>query len=585
MAWWRAPEVFGPWLLLAAALVAAPTLGDDYLAYQLGLYLLYGLVAQGIALTWGRCGFLPLGQALFFGLGAYVSGLVLKAAEVHSAWWAAWPLAVALPAGLDWGLARVLFARRSESGPFFSLITLALAMLGFQFANQWSSVTGGFNGLGGIPDLPGFDRYTTLYWLIAGIVLAATAGWVWLDRMPLGTLWRAVAEQENRLQFFGFATDRLKALAFGLSGALGGLAGAIYAPHQGLVTPQATGFQLSAELLIWAAVGGRGNSSPYGALLGAVGIGWLSATLRQSFVYWEVMVALLFIVVVLRHPGGAVALAAPLWRQLARRNGDEPAVAAPAMPGGTDDETLAFEGVRVQQSGVTILDGLDLVISTRGVHGLIGPNGAGKTSSFNAMSARLPVTAGSIRWRGRCLAGLTADAVARLGIGRKSQIPSIFPTMSVRDHLRIAIWAQRASGLDLLRGRTQRWRTPLPDTLTAELPFLSTQADRAAGELSQGQRQMLELVLTFLTEPRLLLLDEPCAGLSTHETAQQLALIERTVASLRATALLIEHDFAAVERLATQVHVLHQGRLLVIGTLAELQADEAVQRVYAGGRK
>ena len=583
MAWWRGPDVWLPWCLLAAALVAVPVLGDDYLAYQLGLYLLYGLVAQGIALTWGRCGFLPLGQALFFGLGAYVSGAVLKATPHQPLWWAAWPLAVLGPALLAWALARVLFARRFESGPFFSLITLALAMLGFQIASQWSSVTGGFNGLGGIPDLPGLDRYGQLYWLIVGVVLLVTAAWVALDRLPIGTLWRATAEQENRLQFFGFATDRLKSVAFGLSGALGGLAGALYAPHQGLVTPPVMGFQLSAELVIWAAVGGRG--SPYGALLGAVGIGWLSATLRQEFVYWEVIVALLFIAVVLRFPGGAVSLAAPLLRWLDRQSANPQAVQAPIRPGPRDDEVLVFEGVRVAQHGVTILDGLDLRIATPGVHGLIGPNGAGKTSTFNALTARLPLTAGHISWCGEDLAGLTADAVARRGIGRKFQIPSIFPALTVAEHLRIATWAQRAHGMSLLCMRTQHWRTPLRDALEAELPFLVETSARAAGELSQGQRQMLELVLTLLPEPRLLLLDEPCAGLSTHETAQQLALIAKAVARLRATALLIEHDFAAVERLATQVHVLHQGRLLASGTLAQLQADAAVQAVYAGGRK
>jgi branched-chain amino acid transport system permease protein len=583
MAWWRGPEVWLPWCLLATALVAVPVLGDDYLAYQLGLYLLYGLVAQGIALTWGRCGFLPLGQALFFGLGAYVSGGVLKAAQAQPAWWWAWPLAVLAPALLAWALARLLFARRFESGPYFSLITLALAMLGFQIASQWSSITGGFNGLGGIPDLPSLDRYSTLYGLIAAVVLVCTAAWVALDRLPLGTLWRATAEQENRLQFFGFATDRLKATAFGLSGALAGLAGALYAPHQGLVTPPVVGFQLSAELLIWAAVGGRG--SPYGALLGAVGIGWLSATLRQSFVYWEVIVALLFIAVVLRFPGGAVALAAPLWRRLARRNRTLAAVGAPPRPGAAEHEELVFEGVRVVQHGVTILDGLDLRVGTRGVHGLIGPNGAGKTSAFNALTARLPLAAGHIRWCGEDLAGLTADAIARRGVGRKFQIPSVFPNLTVAEHLRLAMWAQRATAPDLLRSRTHNWQTPLRAALEAQLPFLVEAADRPAGALSQGQRQMLELVLTLLPEPRLLLLDEPCAGLSTQETALQLALIDMAVRRLHNTALLIEHDLSAVERLAAQVHVLHQGRRLASGTLAQIQAEPAVQAVYAGGRK
>jgi branched-chain amino acid transport system permease protein len=585
-----------PLAALAAALVAVPVLGDSFLAYQVGLYLLYGLVAQGIVLSWGRCGFLPLGQALFFGLGAYLAGGILKAAQAQPGWWLALPLAALLPGLLAYGVARILFARKHDSGPYFALITLALAMLGFQIANQWSSVTGGFNGMGGIPELPGVDRYEHMYGLIAALCLACTAGFVWLDRRPIGILWRAIADNENRLQFFGYATDRLKAAAFGLAGLAGGLAGLLYAPYQGLVTPQTTSFLLSAELVIWTAVGGR--RSPSGALLGAVGIGLLSATLREHFVWWEAIVAGVFIVVVLRFPGGLAGALSMLARRIGWRP-DEPAwrpstsaLAAPPVrtaggavssPPGAD--VLSFEGVRARQHGVTILDRLDLRIDTPGVHGLIGPNGAGKTSTFNAMTGRLPVAAGTILWRGRPLVGLTADAVARLGVGRKFQIPSVFPSLTVVDHLRIALWARRARGVDLLRASTQGWGTPLLRRLVAQLPFLEALAAHPAGSLSQGQRQMLELAMTLLPEPQLLLLDEPCAGLSTQETTRQLAVIAETVRALGSTALLIEHDMTAVESLAQQVHVLHQGRLLASGPMAAVQADPDVRRIYAGGRK
>jgi branched-chain amino acid transport system permease protein len=116
-------------------------------------------------------------------------------------------------------------------------------------------------------------------------------------------------------------------------------------------------------------------------------------------------------------------------------------------------------------------------------------------------------------------------------------------------------------------------------------PFLATQRQRLAGELSQGERQMLELALAALPEPRLLLLDEPCAGLSPDETRRQIDTIVLIVAQLQATALVIEHDLSAVEQMGGQVHVLHQGRLLASGNLAGIQASAAVQAVYAGGRK
>ena len=590
---------------LALALLSVPYLADDFRAYQVGTYLLYGVVAQGLALTWGRLGFLPLGQALFFGLGAYAAGLILIAAQTHVGMYGLLPIAMLLPAALAYAVARLVFAGQFASGPNFSLITLAMAMLGAQLANQWAGVTGGFNGLANIPELAGLDRYSAMYFPIVGLVVGSTALLAWLYQTPLGALWLAISQNENRLQFFGFATDRLKALAFALSAALAGLAGLLYAAQQGLVTPQAIGFQLSAELVIWTAVGGR--FGPYGALLGAVGVGLLSSELRDAWVHWELLVALVFIGVVLRFPGGmaqAVASGAartidPLTHRFAHRVGPfagmrgsasakpaslrAPAVCSAASTG--QPAALAFEAVLVRLQGVAILDGLNLRVDQAGVHCLIGPNGAGKTSSFNVLTGRLPLTDGAIFFNGVCVSGQRADVMARAGVGRKFQIPSVFGGLTVRDNLCIALWANRAHGRQLLQASAWRWRTDMQDFLEQSFPFLTCDAGRLAGQLSQGQRQMLELSMSLLAEPRLLLLDEPCAGLSTTETQQQIDVILHGVARLGSTALVIEHDMAAVERLSDQVHVLHQGRLLASGSLSDVQGNPAVQAVYAGGHK
>ena len=120
-------------------------------------------------------------------------------------------------------------------------------------------MTGGFNGLKGIPGLPGLDGYTEAYYVAATALIASLAVLAWLLHAPLGVLWSALAHNERRVMLFGFDTNRLKAVAFGVSGALGGLGGVLYAPQQGLVTPQLCGFVLSADLVIWAAVGGRGR--------------------------------------------------------------------------------------------------------------------------------------------------------------------------------------------------------------------------------------------------------------------------------------------------------------------------------------
>lgn len=192
-----------PAAALAAALIALPLVGNDFLAYQVALFLIYGIATQSVALCWGRLGFLPLGHALFFGLGAYLAGGTAKAGVAQPLWWLAFPLALLLPALLAWVVARLVFARRMRSGPYFSLITLAMTMLGFLAAQQWTGLTGGFNGMGDIPEPPGLERFSTLYWLVAAAAVASTATLGVLVGRPLGVLWRAIAQNEERLLWAG----------------------------------------------------------------------------------------------------------------------------------------------------------------------------------------------------------------------------------------------------------------------------------------------------------------------------------------------------------------------------------------------
>lgn len=566
---------------LAAVLVALPFASSEFVAYQIALFLIYGIAAQGVALCWGRLGFLPLGHALFFGLGAYLFGGMLKGAESNPALYLALPLAVVAPALLAYVIARLVFARSSRSGPYFSLITLALTMLGFLAAQQWSGLTGGFNGMTDIPDIPGTARYETLYWLVAAVAVISTLVLAMLAARPIGVIWEAVAQNEERLQLLGYATDRVKANAYAFSALLAAAAGALFSAHQGIVTPQAMSFILSTEFVIWAAVGGKGSS--LGPLLGATVVGYASAELREQFLYWEVAVAALFIVVVLFLPNGVAGL---LKRRADPRHGaDSPAPAAQETATSTAPVSLTLDGVKTAQSGVTILDGLSLALSGPGIRCVIGPNGAGKTSSFNVITGRLPLLGGGVTLNGHDIGGLSAWRVARKGIGRKMQVPSVFPDLTVRENLGLAVWAGRASAVDTLRRATLGWHTSLLAEILQEFPALASQLDAPAGTLAQGHRQALELAMTLLPEPKLVLLDEPCAGLSPGETHQMIDAIKALVSRIGAAALLIEHDITAVDAMGGDVYVLHQGRLLDKGSLADIQASAAVRAVYAGGRK
>jgi len=566
-----------------AALALLPFAAGDFWAYQLGLLYLYAIAALGLGLAWGRAGFLPLGQGVFFGLAAYLSGLALI--EFDGSFWLLLllPLAACMSGLLAFGIGTLVFRRRGESGPYFSMITLALALLAYQIANNWESVTGGFNGLKGIPGLPGLDSYTAAYYVAATALVLSTVGVAWLYRSPLGVLWAALAHNERRVVLFGFDTNRLKAVAFGASGLLAGIGGAIYAPQQGLVTPQLCGFALSADLVIWAAVGGRARL--LGPVLGAIVIGALTSGLRDRFQFWEIAIAIVFILVVLLFPQGFIGIFTPLERRFGRRAPPPDAgIAAPARGGDAGVARLVVDGVDVRVGEVQILKRLSLVFDRPGIYCVIGPNGAGKTSTFNMLTGELPAQAGNVAFDGRPLDRLQTHRIVRLGIGRKFQIPSVFPALSIADNLAIALWSGRATRLDLLKPRLRRWTSPVLEALRERYPFLA-EAERTAAQLSHGERQILELAMALLGEPRLLLLDEPCAGLSPQETAQVIDVIRWASERRGATIVVIEHDMSLVRKLADHVFVLHNGSLLAEGTVAAVQADPRVQAVYVGAEK
>ena len=335
-------------------------------------------------------------------------------------------------------------------------------------------------------------------------------------------LWAALAHNERRVALFGFDTNRLKAVAFGTSGLLAGIGGALYAPQQGLVTPQLCGFALSADLVIWAAVGGRGRL--LGPMLGAIVVGALTSALRDRFRFWEIAIAIVFILVVLLFPQGLAGVVAPLGRLFARRRRALAPLAAPARAEGAAAAQLVVDGVDVTLGEVAVLNGLSLRVDRPGIHCMIGPNGAGKTSTFNLLTGELAARSGQVRFDGHALDRLPTHRIARLGIGRKFQIPAVFPALTIADNLAIALWSGRARALDLLRPRLARWTSPVLAALQERYPFLAG-SDRTAAELSHGERQILELAMALLGEPRLLLLDEPCAGLSPQETATVIELI------------------------------------------------------------
>ena len=232
------------------------------------------------------------------------------------------------------------------------------------------------------------------------------------------------------------------------------------------------------------------------------------------------------------------------------------------------DVLLQAENVGIRFGGLQALEGLNLTVRDKELCCIIGPNGAGKSTFLNLLTGTLRPTSGSVRFLGHDIAGLPLHRIARLGIARKFQIPSVFPSLSVEDNLKVA-----------------RWGAPSPARPVGELLDLVALGSRAAtlaGELAHGQKQWLEIGMALAIEPRLLLLDEPTAGMTPQETLATAEMLLRLKGEFSIVA--VEHDIRFVRALNCETLVLHQGRRLRSGPFHDIETDEMVRDVYLGRR-
>jgi branched-chain amino acid transport system ATP-binding protein len=241
---------------------------------------------------------------------------------------------------------------------------------------------------------------------------------------------------------------------------------------------------------------------------------------------------------------------------------------------------LAVEGLSRAFGALSALSRVSFAVAPRERRAIIGPNGAGKTTLFNLITGELRPTEGRIRLAGAPIEGLAPHAVARRGISRSFQRNNLFPKLAVRENLRLAAAAGTPGTWDLL-GSVERRRGPLDRAReVAEIVGLAGRLDEPAGRLSYGEQRQLEVGVALATSPRLLLLDEPTAGMSPEETQRMTRMLEALPRD--ATLLIIEHDMDVVGSLADRVTVLHYGEVLTEGTFAEVKADPRVYEVYLG---
>ena len=231
---------------------------------------------------------------------------------------------------------------------------------------------------------------------------------------------------------------------------------------------------------------------------------------------------------------------------------------------------------------LTAVNAVTLDVQAGALHSVIGPNGAGKTTFFNLLTGQLAPTSGRIVFDGRDIAGTPPHDVARLGIARSFQRTSIFPTLSIFENVWLAAFARQRSWRGLAWRRADRY-PELGDAARVALNDvgLDAKANRAAREISHGEQRQLELAIALAAAPRLLLLDEPAAGLSPDETQRMVALVRKLKG--RYTIVLIEHKIDVVMTISDRISVMHFGSVIAEGTPAEIQRNADVRRAYLGG--
>jgi ABC-type branched-subunit amino acid transport system ATPase component/ABC-type branched-subunit amino acid transport system permease subunit len=580
-----------PLLIAAAGLIALPFLMD---VIGLGTtsateVVVFAIACMALNILVGATGLVSFGHGAWFGLAAYAAGLIQRN-------WLpgqfALPilLAVLFVAAIAFAFGALILRRK---GVYFSLLTLALAAMTYSVAFRWTAVTGGEDGLGGIkrPLFLGIDFEVALpfYILVATIGMAVVYGLWRFHRSPVGTVLVAIRENEQRARFLGYATDRYKLIAFTLSAALTGLAGSLLLFNNRMTSAEPISVAFSGELLAMVVIGGM--RSFLGPALGALFFVIFRDYLSSMTANWLFWFGLLFVCFIVFSPTGLVGVAERLLRPFRKQVVGDAAMSdrkagAVTLPDfmkpsdAGDGVILTATGLAKSFGGIKAVEGVDITMRDRRLHALIGPNGAGKTTAFNLISGLFPPDRGTVHLRERQIGGMTPEAITQAGIGRAFQITNLFPTLTVEENVRLAVQARAAERFDPWRAAGSLAEVNAQTTTVIDTMGLRGIETAEAGALSYGGQRLLDMSLALATKPRVLLLDEPLAGLAAAERERVGNLIRSISKDL--PVLLVEHDIDRVFAIADHVTVMNEGAVLVDGTVEDARSSPQVQAVYIG---
>lgn len=576
--------------LFAAAMLVLPLMPvPDFWITQLNYIGLYSLVSLGLVLLTGVAGLTSFGQAAFVGLGAYTSAYLSLTVGV-SPWLTLFVgLALAVAVAVVLGLLTLRM-----SGHYLPLATIAWGLaLYYTMSNM--EFLGKYDGLLGVPALQFFGislaDERAMYVLIWIVALASALGVTHLLDSRPGRAIRALKSGSTMAEAMGISTFRYKLTAFVLAAMLAATAGWLFAHFQRTVNPSPFSLAKGIEFLFMAVLGGVGHV--WGAFTGAAVVKLVEDQLQVLLPRligtsgnFEIIVFGLVLVLVLKYAPDGLWPFVQRWLPARQRERDwEGAAPLPARdkpePGSM---LLDVQAVRKQFGGLVAVNDVSFSIRAGEIMGLIGPNGAGKSTTFNLVSGVLSLTSGEVVFRGQSVGGLPSREIARRGMSRTFQHVKMIPEMTVLENVALGGYLRTSSGVTraMLRlDREEERRLFAEAEKQLARIGMTAQMHELAGNLALGPQRLMEIARALCTDPSLLLLDEPAAGLRLKEK-QALADVLRQLKAEGLSILLVEHDMDFVMGLVDHIVVMEFGTKLVAGTPAEVQASPVVRAAYLG---
>ncbi len=563
--------------------------------YQIGLLMrcmILMIVAIGLNVLIGHAGLVSLGQAALYGLGAYVAAwLAVKAGVSFLP-----AMVIAIAATAIFG-AVLAYPTVRVKGVYLAVITIAFGLVFQNILVEWLSVTGGTQGLTGIPrgEVFGVRLVRPIYyWVVAGCLVTAFIIQYNIIYSRFGRAMRATSQSENASRALGINIAGIRTLAFVLSAVFAGLAGGLYTFLNLFVNYETFTFFHSVSFLIMVILGGTGTL--LGPIIGTSILTYIAEILQdlrewQIFAYGVLLAVIMFVL-----PKGIVGSFAAIVQRFttasrARKMEAWPNRSIPLdvllpLSGERQPVSVTTKDLTLQFGGLTAVDRVTLDVKPGTVHALIGPNGAGKSSVLNLISGFYLPTSGSAAVEGNDVTGLPSHALARRGIARTFQNTELFGQMTVLENVLVGFHSHYRSGVVETLFRLPRFIREEKAFLEQARQLLSfvglaDYADEEAANLPFGHQRRLEIARALALRPRLLLLDEPAAGL-THGEIEDLKTLIRMLTEHGVTVILVEHHVEMIMSISDHVTVLDYGKVIASGTAADVQVNPLVIEAYFG---